>query len=40
MTTARQWAIALAIGALVLVVSFLVMYALYLLGMAYLLPPD
>ncbi len=40
MTSARRWAIALAIGALVLVVALLAAYAMFLLGVAYLLPPD
>ncbi len=39
MTMARRWAIALAVGALVLVVSLLVIYVMFLLGLAFLLPP-
>lgn len=38
-TSLRRWAIALGVGALVLVVAVVVIYAMFLFGLAYLFPP-
>ena len=38
-TTSRRWAIALAVGAAVLLVSAVVIYAVFLLRITFFLPP-